>query len=73
MMNRVEFLAGRRWAQDIVMSSASLLKLEGGHVKVLEMLKRGTIQKPSDYAGGVSEIITIVEDAVHVQALGVKA
>lgn len=55
------------------MSSASLLKLEGGHVKVLEMLKRGTVQKPADYAGGVSEIITIVEDAVHVQALGVKA
>lgn len=72
MMNRVEFLTGRRWAQDVVMSSASLLKLPGGHVKVLEMLKRGIVQKPADYAGGVSEIITIVEDAVHVQALGVK-
>lgn len=69
-MSRVEFLAGRRWAQDVVMSSASLLKLPNGHVKVLEMLKRGTVQKPADYSGGVSEIITIVEDAVHVQALG---
>lgn len=70
-MNRIEFLAGRRWAQDVVMSSASLLKLPNGHVKVLEMLNRGTVQKPADHAGGVSEIITIVKDAL--KATGVKA
>lgn len=71
--NRVEELAGRRWAQDTVFASASLLKLDGGHGKLLEILKRGLVQKPARYAAGVQEIITIVEDAAHVSAIGEKA
>lgn len=73
MNNRVEWLAGRRWAQDVVMSSAALLRIDGGLEKVLKTLRNGLAQKPADYAAGVQEIITIVEDASHVQALGVKA
>lgn len=70
MINRVEWLAGRRWAQDTCFASAAQLKLEGGHIKLLEILRRGLVQKPESYAAGVQEIITIVEDALHVQALG---
>ena len=70
MLNRVEWIAGRRWAQDVVMSSGSILKLQGGHEMLLKTLRLGLVQKPESYAAGVQEIITIVDDALHVQALG---
>lgn len=69
IMNRVEWLAGRRWASDTVFACQQELKLEGGIERVLKRLQLGKIQKPADYASGVQEIITIVEDAAHVQAL----
>lgn len=70
MINRIEWLAGRRWAQDVVMTSGSILKLQGGHEMLLKTLRLGLVQKPESYTAGVREIITIVEDALHVQALG---
>jgi len=73
MINRIEWLAGRRWAQETCFASSSLLKLQGGHAKLMEMLKRGLVEKPQSYAAGVQDIITIVEDAAHVQAPGEEA
>lgn len=68
-MNRIEYLCGRRWASDVVMQSLNMLKLVGGHEKLLEMLSRGLVQKPESYKAGVQEIITIVEDARDVRAM----
>lgn len=68
-LNRVEWLAGRRWAKDVCFASEQLLKVAGGVEKLLDMLHRGTVEKPASYAQGVREIITLVEDAQHVQAL----
>lgn len=72
-MSRVEWLSGRRWASDTVLQCAAELKLEGGAERVLKRLNLGKAQKPEDYAKGVQEIIIIVEDALHVQALGGRA
>ncbi len=60
--NRVEELAGRRWAQEMCFSSSELLKLQDGHDKLLEILRRGLVQKPKSYAVGVQEIIDIAEN-----------
>ena len=73
MINRIEWLAGRRWAQETCFAAAQLLKLQGGHGTLIAMLKRGLVEKPQSYAAGVQDIITIVEDAVHVQAPGEEA
>ncbi len=59
--NRVEELAGRRWAQEMCFASAELLKLQDGHDKLLEILRRGLVQKPKSYTIGVQEIIDIAE------------
>lgn len=59
--NRVEELAGRRWAQETCFASAALLKLDGGHGKLLEMLRRGLNTNNQSYAAGVQEIIDIAE------------
>lgn len=68
-MNRIEYLSGRRWASDVVMQSLNMLKLVGGHEKLLEMLARGLVQKPESYMFGVQDIINIVEDARDVRAM----
>lgn len=72
-MSRIEWLSGRRWASDTVLQCAAEFKLEGGSERILKRLRLGKINKPSDYASGVQEIIIIVEDALHVQALGETA
>lgn len=72
-MSRIEWLSGRRWASDTVLQCAAELKLDGGAERVLKRLHLGKIEKPADYASGVQEIIIIVEDALHVQALAVQA
>lgn len=72
-MNRIEYIAGRRWASDVVMQSSNLLKLQGGYEKLLEMLARGLVQKPSAYMAGVQAIIDIVEDALELKARRVAA
>lgn len=73
MMNRVEWLAGRRWASDTVFACQQELKLDGGPERILKRLRMGKIQKPADYAEGVQEIITIVEGAISAKAPGVAA
>lgn len=72
-MNRIEYIAGRCWASDVVMQSSNLLKLVGGHDKLLEMLERGLVQKPEAYMAGVQAIIDIVEDALELKARRVAA
>jgi hypothetical protein len=65
MTNRIEWLAGRRWAKDVCFASASLLKLDHGPAKLLEHLRRGLQQKPASYALGVQSIIETVETAME--------
>lgn len=72
-MSRIEWLSGRRWASDTVLQCAAEFKLEGGSERILKRLRLGKINKPADYSNGVQEIIIIVEDALHVQALGETA
>lgn len=59
--NRVEELAGYRWAKETCFASAALLKLDGGRAKLVEMLRRGLEQKPASYAAGVQKVIDIAE------------
>lgn len=63
--NRVEELAGYRWAKETCFASAALLKLEGGHAKLLEMLRRGLVDKPPSYAEGVRKVIKLAEEVAH--------
>lgn len=63
--NRVEELAGRRWAQETCMASAALLRLDGGHEKLLDMLRRGLKTNNQSYAAGVQQIIDIAEQVKH--------
>ncbi len=60
--NRVEELAGRRWAQEMCFASSALLKLQGGHDKLIEMLRRGLKTSNQSYANGIQEIIDIAEN-----------
>jgi len=68
IMNRVEWLTGYRWAKEIAAESISLLNLAGGNEKLIELLERGTEQKPHDYAEGVREMIAAVKDAIQGRA-----
>lgn len=70
--NRVEELAGRRWASETCFAFGSELKLPGGGERLLITLRHGKQQKPERYARGVQQIITIVEDALDIRALGEK-
>lgn len=72
-MSCIEWLAGRRWASDTVLQCYAELKLDGGAERILKRLRLGKIEKPADYSKGVQDIIIIVEDALHVQALGETA
>lgn len=61
--NRVEELAGYRWAYDTCFAFGRELKMPGGRKKLLCTLRRGKDQKPERYAFGVQKIIDIVEGA----------
>ena len=61
-MNRIEWLAGYRWAKDVCFEAGALLKTEGGHARLMDMLSRGLIEKPASYAAGVQQIIKIVDE-----------
>lgn len=62
--NRVEYLTGIRWANDVVFSSENTLKLPGGPEKVLEQLRLGLQEKPADYTVGVQDVIDLVQNAM---------
>lgn len=64
-MSRLEHVEGARWARQTV-EEIGLLMVKGkrkGIEEIVEVLKRGTIQKPADYANGVLGVIQILEDA----------
>lgn len=69
-MNRIEYLSGHRWAREVCLRSFAEMSIPGGTERILCTLRRGLVQKPKDYSDGVQEIITIVEDAQMVKALG---
>lgn len=64
-MSRLEHVEGARWARHTV-EEIGLLMVKGkrqGIDEMIEVLKRGTVQKPKDYAQGVIGIIEILESA----------
>lgn len=64
-MSRLEHVEGARWARQTV-EEIGLLMVKGkrqGIAEIVEVLKRGTIQKPKDYAAGVIAVIEILESA----------
>lgn len=64
-MSRLEHVEGARWARQTV-EEIGLLMVKGkrqGIDEIIEVLKRGTAQKPADYANGVIGVIQILEDA----------
>lgn len=64
-MSRLEHVEGARWARQTV-EEIGLLMVRGkrkGLDEIIDVLKRGTIQKPADYANGVLGVIQILEDA----------
>jgi hypothetical protein len=60
--NRVEELAGYRWAKDTCIDFGNLLGFDGGHAKLMEMLRRGLVEKPPSYAVGVQKVIKLAEE-----------
>ena len=66
-MSRLEQVEGARWARQTV-EEIGLLMVKGkrqGIDEIIEVLKRGTVQKPQDYAQGVIGVIEILEGAKH--------
>jgi len=64
-MSRLEHVEGARWARQTV-EEIGLLMVKGkrqGIDEIIEVLKRGTVQKPADYANGVIGVIQILEGA----------
>lgn len=64
-MIRLEHVEGARWARQTV-EEIGLLMVKGkrqGIDEIIEVLKRGTVQKPKDYAQGVIGVIEILESA----------
>lgn len=64
-MSRLEHVEGARWARQTV-EEIGLLMVKGkrqGIDEIIEVLKRGTVQKPKDYAQGVIGVIEILESA----------
>lgn len=66
-MSRLEHVEGARWARQTV-EEIGLLLVKGrkqGIDEIVAVLRRGTVQKPHDYAAGVIGVIEILEGAKH--------
>lgn len=64
-MSRLEHVEGARWARQTV-EEIGLLLVKGkrqGIEEIVTVLRRGTVQKPHDYAQGVISVIEILESA----------
>lgn len=64
-MSRLERVEGARWARQTV-EEIGLLMVKGkrqGIDEIVAVLRRGTVQKPADYAKGVIGVIEILESA----------
>lgn len=62
-MSRLEVIEGARWARQTV-EEIGLLMVKGrrqGIDDIVEVLRRGTVEKPEDYANGVIGVIAILE------------
>lgn len=63
IMSRLEHVEGARWARQTV-EEIGLLMVKGrkqGIDEIIEVLKRGTVQKPKSYSEGVLSVIEILE------------
>jgi hypothetical protein len=69
-ISRIEELQGRRWAKEICMLFYAELTVIGGYERLIQKLQWGLVEKPEGYKIGVLEIITVVEDAKYVRAIG---
>lgn len=62
-MSRLEMIEGARWARQTV-EEIGLLMVKGrsqGIDEIIEVLKRGTVEKPKSYSEGVLNVIEIIE------------
>lgn len=61
-MSQLERIEGRRWARQTA-EEIGVLTARGqadGVRDVIDVLQRGTQQKPKDYAKGVTEVIELI-------------
>lgn len=71
-INRIEWLAGYRWAKDVYTQSFSLLRVKDGPEKLLEMMRRGLVEKPENYSDGVQGFINEYQSALDSATKGEK-
>lgn len=60
-MSNLERIEGYRWAKDTAAQIGLLSNTIKGINEIVEVLKRGTVEKPTDYATGVQQFINQVE------------
>lgn len=70
-MCKVLFRSGWEWARDTVADGIALAQTTGGIDSLIEMVKRGMVDKPDDYAAGVRvwvDRLMAVRDVAMVKA-----
>ncbi|MNJ67628.1 hypothetical protein D3C81_1026120 [compost metagenome] len=66
-MSRLEHVEGARWARQTA-EQIGVLMVRGqskGIGEVIEVLQRGTVEKPKDYAAGVQEVIDLIKEKMQ--------
>jgi hypothetical protein len=62
-MSRIEFIAGLRWARETCEVLGVLVNADHNITPVVDVLKRGLIDKPAEYAKGVQSFINQLQQA----------
>ena len=61
-MSRLEMIEGARWARQTAEQIGLLANTCKGIDEVIDVVRRGTVDKPADYAKGVQGVIDILEN-----------
>lgn len=61
-MSRLEMIEGARWARQTAEQIGLLANTCKGIDEVIAVVRRGTVDKPADYAKGVQGVIDILEN-----------
>lgn len=60
-MSNLERIEGHRWARDTAAQIGLLSNTIKGIPEIIDVIKRGTVDKPKDYATGVQQFIDKLE------------
>lgn len=71
-MSRIEQIEGARWARQTAEQIGLLANTCKGIEEVITVVRRGTVDKPADYAKGVQSVIDILEIGSGIKALKEK-